>query len=184
MSTKSPVSGPRDSRSWWAAVKLDPGALRGWLLDQYRGESTAAGRIEQLRDEHGGGDARARRLLTVIASQERRHAAWVADLLRARGIEPAVLDKPDRYWKRALPGISDLATGCAVGAHAERMRLERIEAIASDPEAPADIRGTFARILREERFHERAFRGLAGPAALEATREAHDLGREALGLSP
>ena len=46
-----------------------------------------------------------------------------------------------------LAAIEDLETGCAVGAHAERMRLERIEVIAGDPEAPADIRAVFARIL-------------------------------------
>ena len=75
-------------------------------------------------------------------------------------------------------------TGAAVGAHAERMRLERIEAIAGDAEAPADIRQVFARILPQERFHERAFRSLAGDDALRRTASAHALGREALGLSP
>jgi rubrerythrin len=176
----------RDSRSWWAAVKQDPAAFRRWLLKQYRGEATAAARIEQLRDMYASEPAhrRAHRILTVIASQERRHASWIADLLRAHGIEPVVQGQDERYWAHTLPGIDNLTTGCAVGAHAERMRLERIEAIASDPAAPADVRATFARILREERFHERAFRELAGPGAMEATRQAHSLGRTALGLEP
>ncbi len=46
-------------------------------------------------------------------------------------------------------------------AAAETMRLERISAIASDVEAPEDIRLVFARILRDERFHARAFARLA-----------------------
>lgn len=182
--TSPALTARRDSRTWWAATRQDPEAFCRWLLDQYRGEVTAAGRIEQLADQHASGDERARRILNTIASQERSHAAWVADLLRARGLDPVVEAKSDRYWRRTLPGIRDLATGCAVGAHAERMRLERIEAIASDPDAPADVRETFRRILRDERFHERAFRELAGPEALEATKNAHDLGREALGLTP
>ena len=179
-----PIPHPRDAASWWSEVKASEPLLRGWLLDQYRGEATAAGRIEAFRDVHAPPGSKAHRLLGVIAAQERRHATWVAALLTARGLRPEIQRKAERYWPRTLPGLTDLATGCAVGAHAERMRLERIEVIARDPEAPEDIRQTFARILREERFHERAFRGLSTPEALEQTRHAHELGRLALGLSP
>lgn len=174
----------RDSRTWWRAVKADRARFAAWLLDQLRGESTAAVRIVALRDAFARPGTRAHRVLSAIAAQERRHAAWVAGLLRARGLEPALGEKRERYWRLTVPTIRDLETGCAVGAHAERMRLERIEAIVEDPEAPADVRGVFVRILPEERFHARAFAELAGPAALEATRGAHELGRRALGLAP
>lgn len=174
----------RDSRAWWEAVKQVPEAFTAWLLDQYRGEATAAGRIEMLRDAYSEPGTRAHRILGVIAEQERRHAVWVGDLLTARGIQPQIGVKRERYWKETLGSIRDLETGCAVGAHSERMRLERIEAIAADPEAPADVRAVFQRILPEERFHARAFAELAGAEALEATRGAHDLGRRALGLAP
>jgi rubrerythrin len=182
MTTKEPVT-PRDSHTWWEAVKRDPEALAAWLLDQYRGEATAAGRIEMLRDAYAAPGSRAHRVLGVIAGQERRHAVWVGDLLTARGITPQVLPKRERYWKATLDVIRDLSTGCAVGAHSERMRLERIQVIAADPEAPADVREVFQRILPEEQFHARVFADLAGEEALAATREAHDLGRRALGLS-
>lgn len=174
----------RSSAAWWAATRDAPARLMDWLFDQYRGEVTAADRILRLRDAHAAPGSRAFRLLTVIAGQERDHAEWVAALLRARGLAPEVCGAPEeRYWKRTLPGIADLETGCAVGAHAEKMRLARIEAIADDPAAPADIRAVFAKILPQERFHERAFRSLATPESLERTREAHELGRLALGLS-
>jgi rubrerythrin len=182
---KNPLNhGQRDAQSWWSQVKTSEPLLRGWLLDQYRGEATAADRIEAFRERHAAPGSKAHRVLGVIASQERRHATWVGALLGARGLRPEVQDKAERYWPRTLPGLQDLATGCAIGAHAERMRLERIEVISRDPEAPADIRQTFARILREERFHERAFRALSTPEALERTRDAHQLGRLALGLAP
>jgi rubrerythrin len=175
----------RSSAAWWAATRDDPRRLHAWLAAQYRGEVTAASRIEALRDRHARPGERAHRVLTAIAGQEKGHAAWVADLLRARGLAVEVVGAAEeRYWRRTLPGIVDLATGCAVGAHAEAMRLARIAAIAGDPDAPPDIRAVFARILPQERWHERAFRGLATPAALDATREAHALGREALGLEP
>jgi len=177
------TAAPRSSAAWWAEVKADPARLMAWLFAQHRGEVTAADRIVVLRDAHAPAGSRAYRLLTVIADQERRHAGWVGELLRARGRAPAVVGAAEaRYWQRTLPGIADLETGCAVGAHAEQMRLERIEAIASDPAAPRDIREVFARILPQERFHERAFRSLATPDSLAATREAHELGRAVLGL--
>ena len=100
----------------------------------------------------------------------------------------AIEDKADRYWTRVVPGIDSLATGAAVGAHAEAMRLERIEAIASDMAAEsselADVVRVFRRILPDEKFHERVFRTLAGRDALARTRGSHALAREALGLAP
>ena len=174
----------RTTKEWWRETKGDPARLIGWLYDQHRGEATAAVRIRRLAAVHAAGDRRAARILEVVAAQEEKHAAWVGELLAARGQELSAGPDEARYWREPTKAIVDLETGCAVGAHAERMRLERIEEIASDPEAPADVREVFSRILPEERFHERAFRRLAGPAALEATRHAHELGREALGLAP
>lgn len=174
----------KTSKQWWDQTKSDPEALRAWLRDQLRGEATAAGRIEAFRDRHAPAGSRAHRILTVIAAQERRHAAWVAALLEARGEAPDVEDEASRYWDAPLAAIDDLESGCAVGAHAEAMRLERIEVIAGDRDAPADVRAVFLRILPEERFHERAFRGLTTPEALAATAGAHALGRSALGLAP
>jgi len=173
----------QSSATWWQSIKNEPARFHAWLHDQYRGEVTAAARIEALRDRFTASGSRAHRVLTVIAAQERDHAAWVGELLDARGLPVEVQDKPDRYWRRVLPGISDLATGAAVGAHAERMRLERIETIAKDPEAPTDVRTVFARILPQEQFHARAFADLTTPEALARTANAHELGRQALGLS-
>lgn len=179
----APHACPRTSATWWAETRADPQRLLAWLLAQYRGEVTAAQRILALRDRHAAPGTRAHRVLTVIARQERDHAGWVGELLRVRGIEPELRGAAEaRYWRHTLPGIADLETGCAVGAHAEAMRLSRIEVIAADTSAPPDIREVFARILPQERFHERAFRSLASPDSIERTRDAHELGLRALGL--
>lgn len=181
------------SLAWWERTKLDATRLHAWLYDQYRGEVTAASRIEALRDELAPPGGRAYRLLTVIADQERTHAAWVGGLLSSRGLHVEVRDKAavdgrqppaDRYWREVVPEITDLETGAAVGAHAEIMRLERIEAIAGDATAPADIRAVFSKILPQERFHARAFASLATPEAMTRTANAQALGRVALGLVP
>jgi hypothetical protein len=170
------------SVAWWERTKTDATRLHAWLYDQYRGEVTAASRIEALRDKFAAPGHRAYRLLTVIASQEREHARWVGELLATRGLAVEVQDKTDRYWRTVVPEIESLETGAAVGAHAETMRLERIEAIAADPTAPSDVRGVFAKILPQERFHARAFASLTTPEAMARTANAHALGRAALGL--
>lgn len=172
------------SARWWARVRCDPRAFEDWLYDQFRGEHTAAGRIERLRDAFCAPAQRSFRVLTVIARQERRHAQWVGELLATRGLRAEVPPAEERYWAQTLPGVRDLRTGAAVGAHAERMRLARIETICADPAAPADVRRVFRRILPQERFHERAFRSLTDPAALQATAGAHELGMQVLGLRP
>jgi hypothetical protein len=172
------------SERWWAETRDDPDKLLAWLFAQYRGEVTAVERILGLRDVHAAPGSRGYKVLTVIAGQERRHADWVGELLVARGQVPEVRGEPmARYWQRTLPGIVDLETGCAVGAHAEHMRLVRISVIAEDERAPADVRAVFARILPQEKFHERAFRSLATADSLERTRGDHALGLMALGLS-
>lgn len=172
------------SAAWWAATRQDPAALGHWLVAQLRGERSAAGRIAQLRDAYATPQSRPHRLLTKIAGQESRHAEWIAELLTARGLSTAPEVAQERYWPAAAAGIRDLNTGAAVGAHAERMRLFRIAAIAADPDAPADVRRVFQRILPEEQFHERAFRALAGGAALRETASGHERGARALGLLP
>ncbi|HEY4221734.1 MAG TPA: ferritin family protein [Myxococcota bacterium] len=185
MSARTGTStGKTTTAAWWAQTKSDAAALLEWLRDQYRGEARAAGRIEALRDAYAEAGTRAWTLLTIIASQERTHASWVAGLLAARGEIARVDDVVERYWPRVESLIHDLKSGAAVGAHAERMRLERIEEIARDLDAPSDVRAVFARILPDERFHERAFRELAGAPALADARGAHELGRLALGLTP
>lgn len=155
-----------------------------WLRKQYHGEHTAAQRIEAYADAHVPRDSRWQKVLVTIAEQERRHAGWVGDLLRARGETPAPLRKPERYWDQTLGAIDSLQTGAAVAAHAEEMRLARIEVIASDDaaDAPEDIRAVFARILPDERFHARAFASMAGASALAQTRGNHERGLAALGL--
>ena len=172
------------SQQWWNTVRNDDALLRAWLRDQYRGEATAAPRIESLRDAYAKRGTKAHRVLTLIAAQERKHASWVAQLLAARGEAVGVDDVTERYWPHVTKLIDDLETGAAVGAHAERMRLERIEVIAADADASSDVRDVFTRILVEGRFHARAFAALAGDAALARTKNAHVLGRAALGLAP
>lgn len=173
----------KTSQQWWAEVKNDPKKLNGWLVRQYRGEATASKRIVEFADRFAP-DAVTKRILNTIAEQEKQHAEWVLELLKTRGIEPDIKDAEKRYWKETMSDIQTFATGAAVGAHAERMRLERIETIANDASAPADIRETFKRILRDELFHAAAFEQMAGPEALERTLPSHRRGREALGLEP
>jgi len=171
----------KSSKMWWDSIKSDSDKFNDWLIKQYRGEVTAASRIKSFADNYAT-DSRNKKILGVIAKQESKHAAWVLDLLMARGIEPNIEHAEERYWKETLPEVESFETGAAVGAHAEAMRLERIKVICEDHSAPADVREVFKKILREEIFHERAFRTMAGVEAMIATQESHERGKELLGL--
>jgi len=171
----------KTTAEWWSETKVDPDRLHEWLIKQYRGEVTAARRIEQVAAQYAPDSAKA--VLQVIADQERRHASWVLDLLKARGLEPSIEGAEDRYWAATLPSIESFETAAAVGAHAEAMRLKRIQEIVSDEAAPGDIRRVFKKILKDELFHERAFRRLAGAEALANVAPSHQRGLELLGLT-
>lgn len=169
------------SKMWWDNVKNDSDKFNDWLIKQYRGEVTAAQRIVEFSNKYAE-DYRDKIILNIIAKQESKHAAWVLELLSARGIAPNVEHAEERYWKETLPEIESFETGAAVGAHAEAMRLERIRVICEDDSAPTDVKDVFKKILREEMFHEKAFRTMAGVKAMSATQGAHNKGLELLGL--
>lgn len=170
------------SQEWWAQIKNDSKRFNDWLVKQHRGEVTAASRIDSFAARLAP-NARYKRILEVIADQERTHAGWVLELLKSRGVMPDIRKAEERYWKEVLPteevSFEEVA---AIGAHAEAMRLERIKAIAADASAPTDIRETFQRILKDEVFHERAFRDMAGSEAMAKVAPSHSRGRKILGL--
>lgn len=173
----------KTSQQWWDEVKADEKLLSDWLVRQYRGEVTAAKRINQFAELYASDDKN-KKVLNVIAEQEAQHASWIRELLATRNIKPSIKGAEKRYWKETLSGINSLESGAAVAAHAEAMRLERIRVIAADESAPADIRHTFILILRDEQFHEYAFRAMAGEAAMAEALHSHREGRKALGLVP
>lgn len=171
------------TQEWWDTIKQDPARLIVWLRKQFHGEITAADRIERycierLPPEHECWRSR----LKLIAAQERKHAVWVGDLLRARDVAPEIMCKDERYWKQTLIGIRSFEDAAAVAAHAEEMRLERITLISFDPQTPMDIGNVFRQILPEEQFHMMSFRRMAGEAALARSRAARIRGMGAIGL--
>lgn len=119
----------------------------------------------------------------------RTSAEWVGSLLEARGYTPEMLEKENRYWDVVSSGINlDITPNslynAGIAAHAEEMRLKRIEVIANDFDAQDDIRFTFGKILIDERFHAKAFKLIAGEANYEATMLNQAAGAIALGLIP
>lgn len=175
------IKTPRTSATWWTATKATPDRLARWLLRQYVGEMAAVNLLSELLIKYGH-DATDAEWQTVhkIMCQEATHARWVKDLLDARGLKPEANASTDRrYWAEVLPNVTSFAEAMAAGFHAEAMRLERIEVIAADPDAPADIRKVFQRILPHEKWHAEMFDVMR--RGRELTRY-HERGLQALNL--
>lgn len=172
----------KTTAQWWDEVSNDETKMMEWLKAQYHGEVTAADRIEKLIGMPGCSDKHAA-LLRCIVEDEREHAEWVKGLLEARGIAAEVLVKDERYWRVVLAEQSSMSFVelCAVGHHAETMRLERIELLAADDRFQ-DIAEVFSKILVDETFHAKAFGAMSTPEAIEQHRAVHQQGRNALGL--
>jgi rubrerythrin len=173
----------KTSYEWWAAIKSDPALLEDWLRKQYRGEVTAVSRLEQFLERYVKADNHWYKTLRLIQEQERQHAAWIEGLLLSHGFSTEVLQTPQRYWEQTLNHATDFHRAAAASAYAEKMRLERIRLIATDPD-PANVREVFERILPQEIFHARAFRRMAGEAAMADLLTYHEAGVEAIGLIP
>lgn len=171
----------KTSAQWWNEVKNSPQLFNDWLVKQYRGEVTAAKRIREVVVKFSPGE-KVTRILEEIASQEESHASWVLQLLHNRGITPSTANAENRYWREVLPAAVDLQTTAAIGAHAETMRLERINVIVADPQTPFDVQEVFAKIQKQEIWHAAAFAKIAGEMAMKATKYTEEQGRAVLGL--
>lgn len=174
----------KTSQEWYNGIKGNPDKLIDWLKDQYHGEVTASERIRSLILCYTppNNNGKWSEVVETIAQQEEDHASWVGELLRSRGVEPEKLVKSERYWDNTIKQITDWETGCAVAAHAEKMRLERIRVICADPDTEEDIRQVFEKIVVQEEFHEKAFREFATDEAMQKTLEGHLAGLNELGL--
>lgn len=172
----------RTSQEWWDETKASPEKLVHWLKNQYHGEAVASERIRQYILPKF--DGKYGFMVERIADDEERHAEWVSELLKTRGITPEILQKEERYWKTVMTEdfSQDGNYAAAVAAHAEEMRLERIKVIMDDTTADSDIVQTFTRIYKDELFHAKGFRLIAGDEYYNKASENHAKGLEALGL--
>lgn len=172
----------RTSKEWWDETKKSPEKLVNWLKNQYHGEAVASERIKKFILPHMEGKYQF--MVERIADDEDRHAQWVGELLKTRGIKPEILQKEERYWKQVI--TEDFTTNgnyaSAVAAHAEEMRLERIKVIMDDTEFDSDIVNTFKQIYKDELFHAKGFKLIAGDEYYSKASENHAKGLEALGL--
>lgn len=171
----------KTSKQWWDETKHDKSKLTLWLQRQQYGERIAAGRIAALATK--APNSRVKALIERIANDESRHTEWITNLLQVRGI-PILEHHIDRYWLAV--GLNDHFTFeelCAIGHHAEHMRLERIRVIANDQTCDEDIRQVFEKILVDEEFHDRAFEALTTKDLIIKYSENHQLGLEVLGLT-
>lgn len=171
----------KTTEEWLAEIKESPEKLNAWLVRQYIGEKLAAERISELGHKHLHTHGT---VLFKLSLDEDRHAYWVSGLLHSRNIPlPKPTYEKDRYWSATLKGTQSFEELTGAGHHAETMRLVRIKALAADTEIPVDIREVFARILPDEERHVTVFAALSTPEAIEATRDNHQKGLEALGLT-
>jgi hypothetical protein len=90
--------------------------------NQYHGEVMASERLQGMLDQFRSSMTETeQKTVSIIAEQERNHSEWVGALLKARGEEPKVLEKVERYWDVVLTGLDSFLKATAVAAHAEGM---------------------------------------------------------------
>lgn len=178
------------SKQWWDRVKENPELLNEWLIKQYRGELNAFHMLSNVVDKYTLSQME-EKILYKIMSQESAHSFWIFDLAVSRGISRSELLGSvglavDRYWKDIIPNIRTIADVYQAGALAEDMRLARISVIAQETDPGLqDIVSVFKRILKQERFHAKAFKALLAYTEDEADIKLislHEDGLQKLGL--
>lgn len=174
----------KTSQEWWDSIKNDPELIKRWLVNQYHGEAVAAQRIREYVLPFFKDAPKSAKVVERIISDEEKHAGWIGDLLKARGLTPEILAKRERYWEEVINEefTENGQYAAAAAAHAEEMRLERIKVLCNDPVVDQDIRDIFEQILKDEMFHAKAFKHLGGEEYYNESSANHAKGMEALGL--
>ena len=171
------------TQQWWDRVSSSETEMINWLKAQYHGEVTAGKRIMDSKVDYHISPLE-EKIISSIASDEYKHAAWVKQLLIDRDITPEILKKEERYWNEVLPKVLEENTFtyiCAVGHLAETMRLDRISLLASDSRF-SDIAKVMSNIYPDEIFHARAFKLMSTEADITKASEFHNIGMNAIGL--
>jgi len=171
------------TQQWWDKVSSSETEMIKWLKDQYHGEVTAENRIRESIQKYYISDLEVK-LINSIADDEAKHALWIKKLLTDRGVVAEILTKEERYWDATLPNALEKNTFsyfCAVAAHAETMRLERINLLRQDSRF-VDIAEVFEKIYPDELFHARMFTEMTDKESLKEALVYHDIGRNAIGL--
>lgn len=167
------------SEQWLKSVKTNKSKFNNWLSQQWLAEVKAQDEIQKLQTN---AKEKHKKILSRIALDEGKHAELLRVLCEKRNVSIAK-DSTNRYYGSIkLPELSQDEL-YAIGHYAEGMRLSRIRAICNDPDIDADIKSTFAVILKDEVMHEKAFGCIASKSALAKMKNKHELGVAALGLS-
>ncbi|ASD50435.1 hypothetical protein FDI24_gp154 [Acidovorax phage ACP17] len=172
----------KTTAEWLAGIENDRALLEDWLKKQYRGEVRASIKVAELAETIE--DPSLRTAVDRVADDEGRHAAWIRAILKVEGVEvnPDQENADDRYWRHVMDGELSQDELLAAGAHAEQMRLVRIEAIMNSGVLGQHIIAVFRRIYEDEVHHARIFSQACTPEAYAKMSEKHQAGLAALGL--
>lgn len=169
----------RTSEQWLKSVKNNKDKFNTWLSQQWLAEVKAAHEIEVLA---GNAEDKHKKVLMRISSDEHKHSNLLKELCEKRGLLIAK-ESTNRYYNTLELHTLTQDEIYAIGHYAEGMRLSRILAICNDIEMDADIKKSFAVILKDEIMHEKAFGHIATQESKTKMKGKHELGVAALGLT-
>lgn len=155
----------QEFREAWTRTPDKQGALLDWLKEQYIGEREAVASMEVLLAtgrKQPDANPKYLHLMEKVIADEHRHVAMIKELLISRGATIPEIGEPE-----VLPGMDAFFSGSAVASRAEAVRAGVIRVILEDGEVPQDVKSSFLVILREEAFHEKAFREVAGQPQMD-----------------
>ncbi len=138
----------------WPEMKRQPDWVRTYVARVVVGEKDSLAMMCHIRDTfgHEAPSERDRRTLDAIIAQEEGHVAMFSALLLELGGQ--IPDQPKTWIPNTL--IS-WASGCAIAARGEEIRLGEITHLLADNDVPEQVKQVLVGILREEEFHQRGF---------------------------
>lgn len=167
------------SEQWLESVKNNKDKFNTWLSQQWLAEVKATHEIKVLADN---AEDKHKKVLLRISNDENKHTNLLKELCEKRGLTIAK-ESTNRYYNTVELHTLTQDELYAIGHYAEGMRLSRILAICNDAEMDADIKESFAVILKDEIMHEKVFGRIATQEAKTKMKGKHELGVAALGLT-
>lgn len=173
------------TKDWWLRVLGDQAKLTAWLQKLQITEISGYHDwvnvfIPTYKDSI---TSRTETILLNIANDELEHSSLLSEIMKDRGISLGSRMNSanlSAYWDTMYKEIDDLSSACAVNYYGEDLAAFRFEVIAEMPQTPGDIKEFLRIALPDEQFHRETLKRLAGEAAIEKVKVAHERASGAL----
>lgn len=163
----------KHTKEWWTRLCSDEALMHAWLSKLRSTEYGGFVDHVNFLQQHQEVDARLAKIIENIGDDERRHAAFLDQVIRDRGWK-LMLVPESTYWESILSSVVTAKDYCAANYYGEAAACDRFTIMRDMDCTPSDVKAFIDFALPDEVFHRVTLKREAGEETLEKFKVMHD----------